>query len=242
MISLELNRIPRWSFGICMAVLIASYAVTIYAGLRNNEFYGFLLSEDGPLENMATLLTLGGGLLFGSAYIRHKHQRPYLFIALAFLMLFVFFEEISWGQRFLGLDTPDTFERINAQKELNLHNFSPIYQYVNGVVYTSLDLYLIGLPLLVAVVSGLHRLLLRFRIPIPSPAVAFLAFFNYFLFTYVFEDILLKHGNLGQGSINYGEMIETGIELSLFLFAFECFSRGLTWIEGGEDWYQESFI
>ena len=225
-----------------MLVLTGCYATTIYAGLQNDQLYGFLLSEDGPLENLATLLTLGAGMLFGVAYIRHKHQRPYLFLALAFLMLFVFFEEISWGQRFFGLDTPDTFERINAQKELNLHNYSPIYKYVNGVVYTGLDLYLIGLPLLVVVVSGLHTLLLRFKVPIPSPAVAFLAFFNYFLFAYFFEDLLLEHGNLGQGSVNYGEMIETGIELSLFLFAFECFSRGLTWIGDNGDWYQGGYI
>jgi len=218
-----------------MLVLAACYITTIYAGLYNDQLYGFLLSEDGPLENLATLLTLGAGLLFGIAYIRHKKQRPYLFLALAFLMLFVFFEEISWGQRFFGLDTPDTFERINAQKELNLHNYTPIYKYVNGVVYTGLDLYLIGLPLLILVVSGLHKLLLKFKIPIPSPAVAFLAFINYFLFTYIFEDLLLRHGNLGQGVINYGEMIETGIELTLFLFAFECFNRGLTWIRGYED-------
>ena len=105
-----------------MLLLMVCYTVTFYAGLYNPQLYGLMLSEDGPLENLATLLTLGAGLLFGFAFIRHKQQRPYFFLALAFLMLFVFFEEISWGQRFFGIDTPETFERINAQKELNLHN------------------------------------------------------------------------------------------------------------------------
>ena len=31
-------------------------------------------------------------------------------------------EEISWGQRILGFETPDEIEQINAQQETNLHN------------------------------------------------------------------------------------------------------------------------
>ena len=39
-------------------------------------------------------------------------------------------EEISWGQRIIGWDTPDLWKQINAQHETNFHNFlNPIWIY-----------------------------------------------------------------------------------------------------------------
>jgi len=45
------------------------------------------------------------------------------FAGLAAFCLFVAGEEISWGQRLLGLEPPEVFLAHNAQQELNLHNF-----------------------------------------------------------------------------------------------------------------------
>ena len=40
-------------------------------------------------------------------------------------MFFIAFgEEISWGQRILGIETPESLEGINDQGETNLHNLS----------------------------------------------------------------------------------------------------------------------
>jgi hypothetical protein len=225
---LYLVSTPKRSFIFCVVFLAGCYVMTIYAGMFNKNFFVFLLEEDGLLENLATLFTLFAAIFFGLAYFRHKSQRSYFFLVLSILLLFVFFEEISWGQRLLDIETPETIRRLNAQEEINFHNFNPIYKYINGVAFVGLDLYLIGIPLLVLLVRNLHGLLLKFRIPIPSPATAFLAFLNYFLFTYFFERYLHHHGKLVQGYINYGEMLEFGIELTLLLFAFECFTRGIT--------------
>ncbi len=46
---------------------------------------------------------------------------PVLF-AVGFFMLFG--EEISWGQRLLGFETPEAFKEINVQDEFNLHNLA----------------------------------------------------------------------------------------------------------------------
>lgn len=230
------SSIPNRSFWLCFAFLVGCYGLTIYAGLLNQDLYTYLLSEDGPLENAATLFTLIASILFGFAYFKHKPQGCYLFLIFSLLLLFVFFEEISWGQRFFDIETPNSFQNSNAQGEINFHNYKPIYKYVNGVVFVGIDLYLIGLPLLLFVVKNLHKSLSKFRIPIPSPATAFLAFLNYLLFTYFFEGFLNHHGTLGQGEINYGEMLETGIELTLLFFAIECYSRGMTWFQGAENY------
>jgi hypothetical protein len=225
----EMTAIPTRTFWICLIFLVGCYGPTIYAGIFNLDLYAALLAEDGPLENAATLFILLASILFGLSYFKYKEQRPYLFLVLALLLLFVFLEEISWGQRFFNIETPETFKRINAQGELNLHNYNPIYKYVNGIVYVGLDLYFIGVPLLLFVIKDLHSFLVKLKIPIPSPATAFLMFFNYLLFTYFFEGFLDHRGTLGAGEINYGEMLETGIELAFLFFAIECFTRGITW-------------
>jgi len=42
------------------------------------------------------------------------------------LFLVAFFEEISWGQRLIGIETPELIEQINTHKETNLHNLKPV--------------------------------------------------------------------------------------------------------------------
>jgi hypothetical protein len=47
-----------------------------------------------------------------------------LYGILAIGMFVVAMEEISWGQRQLGLETPDIIKDINSKEEFNLHNMS----------------------------------------------------------------------------------------------------------------------
>jgi hypothetical protein len=48
-------------------------------------------------------------------------------------------EEISWGQRILGIETPESIAKINHQSELNFHNIlNPFYHVlypVSGVAF-----------------------------------------------------------------------------------------------------------
>jgi hypothetical protein len=230
---MELTSIPKRSFMCCLAGLVGCYTLTIYAGVFDQDLFISLLSEDGPLENIATIFILIASILFALAYIRYKPGKPYFFLFLSIILLFVFFEEISWGQRLFNIATPDSFKSFNAQNEINLHNYKPIYKYVNGVVYVCFYIYMIGIPLLILIFENLHSFLMRFNVPLPSPATAFLAFLNYFLYTYPFLELLQNpryHGLIGIG-INFGELLETGIELTLLFFAFECFNRGITWMK-----------
>jgi hypothetical protein len=114
--------------------------------------------------------------------------------------------------------------------------FSVLVLFVlNGAILIGLQFYFIGVTLLLFVFKDMHSLLLRLKIPVPSPATAFLALINYLLFSYFFEEFLQLSGNLGQTKTNYNELFETGIKLSVLFFAFECFSRGITWIGEAAD-------
>ena len=71
-------------------------------------------------------------LFFLLAFIkRRENTNSYTRIFIFDLFLFCFIigmEEISWGQRILGIETPESFKEINYQQETTVHNLiSPTY-------------------------------------------------------------------------------------------------------------------
>ncbi len=84
-------------------------------------------AEDGVFETLtAVLLFLAAILYFRAARqaSRLGHALP-LRLLLGFFALFCLFfcmEEISWGQRLIGWETPEWAKSINSQQETNLHN------------------------------------------------------------------------------------------------------------------------
>jgi hypothetical protein len=78
-----------------------------------------LAYEDGFFEYLTAILFLGASIFMLLAAIKNRN---WWFIGL-FLLLFVGAgEEISWGQRLLGIDTPDNLKKMNVQGEITLHN------------------------------------------------------------------------------------------------------------------------
>jgi len=55
-----------------------------------------------------------------------NHQKVWpvanLFLILSIGFAFIFGEEISWGQRIFGIETPEYISQYNKQNEINLHN------------------------------------------------------------------------------------------------------------------------
>jgi len=54
--------------------------------------------------------------------LRKDHPQRWFFVLLAVASFYVFMEEISWGQRIIGFDTPDFFHKNSYQDEANIHN------------------------------------------------------------------------------------------------------------------------
>jgi hypothetical protein len=87
------------------------------------------MREDGWAEWATFAGFLAAGALFfrsaGGVDLERKRDRRLAQVVLVLLGLFCVFvagEEISWGQRLLGLTPPDAFLESNYQQELNLHN------------------------------------------------------------------------------------------------------------------------
>jgi hypothetical protein len=85
--------------------------------------YEYVLGEDRLVENAtAATLFIGAGLFIWLAGRRRRARLPWLVPAgLAALLLFGALEEISWGQRMLGVQSPELFQQYSDQGEINLH-------------------------------------------------------------------------------------------------------------------------
>lgn len=90
----------------------------------------WLLAEDRPIEHLTFIGFLGASLMALRLAWMHSGgfqwwvSGVYLLLALAFFGIAM--EEVSWGQRWVGFDTPGFLRRINRQGEITLHNIGPL--------------------------------------------------------------------------------------------------------------------
>ncbi len=109
------------------AAIVLSYAALFLLGPTAVDAF---VAEDRVVESVGALALLATAVFFLLLLItgRRKGQfgtfKQIVLIGLVLLFLFGAGEEISWGQRILGLDTPEAMTAHNVQDELSIHNLS----------------------------------------------------------------------------------------------------------------------
>lgn len=132
------------------------------------DVYRGLVQEDRLIEWATVGLFLGAAAVRFHAAVRTRRG----FDALVGLFcLFVAGEEISWGQRLLGLTPPDYFLEQNFQQEANLHNFAAVFGKPKWILAMTLAGYGLLLPALARSARG-RSLLERLRATSPDPRYA----------------------------------------------------------------------
>lgn len=115
--------------------LIIYMSITYTALMLPQPYLDMALVEDGFFENVGFLGLFVASILFLVAAHRsrkpeHKANNPPLkqisYIVLALILFFGAGEEISWGQRIFGIETPELLQKDNAQDEINIHNLKVI--------------------------------------------------------------------------------------------------------------------
>ena len=107
--------IPLW-FQLTLLMFVGAM---VWMGVMRPVQYGALLEEDRFVE----WTTVGLFAAAGFIGLRLAILRRLMFAALvALFCLFVAGEEVSWGQRLLGFDSPEFFLANNFQQEMTLHN------------------------------------------------------------------------------------------------------------------------
>lgn len=174
--------------------------ITLDHGVISN-----LIDEDGFYENLTAMLFLISGclllfLFFSSGQkgmgilTRIKKNVFYLLLGLFFIICFG--EEISWGQRMLNIETPESVQKINAQGEFNLHNIFIFHSYDKNreikygfkALITAPRLfalfwlfYCVVIPLTNEFISGIRVFFERIRLPVIPVWIGLLFMLNYFL-------------------------------------------------------------
>jgi|SRR6476661_3291521 len=116
--SRTLKRITLVLFPVLTLIFAAIY-------LFNEPLYLESLKEDNLVEWLTFIFLFTSGILSLITAIRIKSRYNYFhwfFIAFFAFNLLAGFEEISWGQRVLNIQSGEFFQRYNDQQETNLHN------------------------------------------------------------------------------------------------------------------------
>ena len=114
-------------------VLLIYIPVTYTVLAMENKVIAALVPEDHFFEiiGASSLFVTSLLFLYGFGVARKSLEKTWVslikqlvYLGLAFLLFFGAGEEISWGQRIFGFQTPQSLAQVNKQDELNLHNLS----------------------------------------------------------------------------------------------------------------------
>lgn len=127
-------------FGIYLSVYVVS-RLFFY-----EEAFVHMYTEDGLFEYLTAIFFLIAALFFILFLVNVKKEVggyvKFVVATLAVLCFFTGMEEISWGQRILGIETPDSMKKLNYQQETTLHNLIDARHYTAIYVPISICLLL----------------------------------------------------------------------------------------------------
>jgi hypothetical protein len=236
---LNTNNRPGRTFFLPALTILASFALAFVF------YFGFtkLAYEDGPIEWLGALGFLFASLVLTKKYFESSpsdffifgHKRNLIVLLLAIVMFVGFGEEISWGQRQLGIETPESIKELNVQGEFNLHNLELFNRrHKEGGKKTGLAMFLtievlfnlfwftlcIAVPALNSKILFFKNLFGKTGFPIPPIWVGGL-----FLLTYVtFKTCAILHPGVEGVMIparGFGELKETFYGLLFGLYSLQ---------------------
>ena len=232
-----------WSL-ILLSVILAIYGVVTFT--PSETLFDFARSssesarrfEDGPVEVSGAICFLVTSILFslvywqstqGNDFFIFSTRRNVFFLLLAIVFFIGAGEEMSWGQRQLGIETPDWMKSVNRQRELNIHNIGIFHgEDAEGNKKTGIKSllnidrlfslfwlsYCVILPLLVRVSRRLADFASRVNIPIVPIGLGLLFPLNYFLSKLLVVSDLRPDLDMNNLYVHYT------VELKEALFAF----------------------
>jgi hypothetical protein len=139
--SLRQEASERWFVrpGLAEALFVFPFVgvIAIVLARAHKPLFRFLTDEDSLLE-WTQFVGFAAASIFAlvCAWRLRKTGRPILalvYVAFGFGCFFIAGEEIAWGQRIFGFETPERLEELNEQEEVTVHNIDLVQQFTNGV-------------------------------------------------------------------------------------------------------------
>jgi hypothetical protein len=129
-------------------VIVAFLVIVSYLPLFASEaVLDAFAREDSIFETLSPIYLFICSVLLSIAWWREKnpiapHRFHWVFRLSLFAFAMVFFvaaaEEVSWGQRIFGIETPNLIKDVNVQKEITLHNLI-LFQGEDAILPVSFD-------------------------------------------------------------------------------------------------------
>ena len=202
-------------------VFLLIFCIGVY--LINYDLLRRIIREDGPFEYLQAILFFVCSFLAIQVSLILKKKKEIvpaiLFGILATVFLFTAFEEISWGQRVLDIQTPDAIMEINTQDELTIHNLEPIQKILHQL-FMIVGFYSAFGGMIVKKIS--ISLFEKVKLFFPEKKLFFyflpiLAF--YFLYNYLFIYFEYLFGDISQIYVwRWQEVAETHLAIGFFLY------------------------
>jgi hypothetical protein len=192
----------RKTVGVICAATAAVYA---FIPFMDETTAMLLASEDQLAEWLGALAYLGASVMAVLAYVASRgHDNRFfgyaternIFMALLAVLFFMAFgEEISWGQRLFGWETPASLAAVNMQSETNLHNLWLFHANTAGgsqkpwiermlnadrLISVFWFLYCVIVPIAVLASTAVGKLVQRVGFPVPPLLAGAVFLANYF--------------------------------------------------------------
>lgn len=162
--------------------IVLSYGVLFVLGPAATDAW---VEEDRIVESAGALALLATSVLFLLILLRGRREgrfgtvKQLVLLGLVILFFIGAGEEISWGQRYLGLATPAELKSQNTQGEINFHNLKEFSGWLS--TERMFQLFWIGFGVVIPVVaaaSGRARAKLDRLLPVLPVWVAVYLIFN----------------------------------------------------------------
>jgi hypothetical protein len=107
-------------------VVLASAVVVIHLTRTDPDLLDRLTRETGPYERLTAVAAAAAGL-YALAFLltvgsKLSRLERTVLVLVSIGCIFIAGEEVSWGQRAIGFETPEFLRGPNLQDEANLHN------------------------------------------------------------------------------------------------------------------------
>ncbi len=191
----------------------------VVAALMGKSAYKAFTTEDGIAENIQVVMFVVAFVFSFNVMQNTVRRGQYFFAALYGILcvglFFIIGEEISWGQRLLGWDTPQHIKAINKQDETNIHNIYVVGETIKWLhlVFAAFGTFM---PLLVMRLERLQRY--RKQLAMLVPHYSMIPFFFIPLLWRLFRNLVPVPKRFYFVVSEYTEVIELVIASAIMLF------------------------
>ncbi|MBN2070323.1 MAG: hypothetical protein JW814_02610 [Candidatus Krumholzibacteriota bacterium] len=213
-------------FLVSLAILFGSYMG--FLAFSNVGSYSYMIKEDGIIEYGSSILWfLAAMVVFIHIFRRSRCGVNGRWQLMTDILLIIFFilcagEEISWGQRIIGIETPGILREVNVQRELTLHNIESVSIFSNAFFLLTVIFFLV-VPWFAKKYSQVRKLLYFIHFPVSTRFIVYI--FIVTLFAWIL--VGLRFGTLGFHPFSFypaAYYTQMDDELFEFLAAFSFFS------------------